>query len=156
MPRVREQVCQGLGLLCMMPRLRRSLFASFQCYLLARQPACLLDRLPGSALPCRCLATLPGYVATADATIAHTACGVCVCAAGLEGLELHHLLVNSWDLPGGVTAEQNVVLVSIASGEQAAASTAAALGAPECPVQASGCGAAWQRAVAVEGGDPSI
>ncbi|KAL4858768.1 Prolycopene isomerase 1 [Chlorella vulgaris] len=36
-------------------------------------------------------------------------------ATGLEGLELHHLLVNSWDLPGGVTAEQNVVLVSIAS-----------------------------------------
>ncbi|EFN55141.1 hypothetical protein CHLNCDRAFT_35537 [Chlorella variabilis] len=32
-----------------------------------------------------------------------------------RGLELHHIVVNSWDAPGGVTAEQNVVLVSIAS-----------------------------------------
>ena len=40
-------------------------------------------------------------------------------AAGLEDsqLELHHIVVNSWDRPGGVCAEQNVVLVSIASGK---------------------------------------
>ncbi len=37
--------------------------------------------------------------------------------AGLEDLELHHIVVNDWDLPGGVTAPQNVVLISIASGK---------------------------------------
>lgn len=36
-------------------------------------------------------------------------------ATGLDGLELHHIVVNDWDLPGGVTAPQNVVLISIAS-----------------------------------------
>lgn len=36
---------------------------------------------------------------------------------GLDGLELHHIVVNDWDLPGGVTAPQNVVLISIASGK---------------------------------------
>ena len=35
--------------------------------------------------------------------------------AGLEGLELHHIVVNDWER--GVDAQQNVVLVSIASGE---------------------------------------
>ena len=39
-------------------------------------------------------------------------------ATGLEGLELHHISVRDWDLPGGVTAPQNVVLISIASGER--------------------------------------
>lgn len=41
--------------------------------------------------------------------------------AGLEDskLEMHHIVVNSWDRPGGVCAEQNVVLVSIASGGRA-------------------------------------
>lgn len=34
-------------------------------------------------------------------------------AAGLDDLELHHIIINSWDK--GVDAEQNVVLVSIAS-----------------------------------------
>lgn len=37
-------------------------------------------------------------------------------ATGLEGLGLHHIVVDSWDRPGGVCAEQNVVLISIASG----------------------------------------
>lgn len=35
--------------------------------------------------------------------------------AGLEDLELHHIVVNDWER--GVDAQQNVVLVSIASGE---------------------------------------
>jgi phytoene dehydrogenase-like protein len=34
-------------------------------------------------------------------------------AAGLEGLGMHHIVVNSWE--AGVDAEQNVVLISIAS-----------------------------------------
>ncbi|KIY99785.1 Carotenoid isomerase 1 [Monoraphidium neglectum] len=34
-------------------------------------------------------------------------------ATGLEGLELHHIIVDSWER--GIDAEQNVVLVSIAS-----------------------------------------
>lgn len=38
--------------------------------------------------------------------------------AGLDGLELHHIVVNDWDLPGGVAAPQNVVLISIASGKE--------------------------------------
>ena len=33
--------------------------------------------------------------------------------AGLDDLELHHIIVNTWD--HGVDSEQNVVLVSIAS-----------------------------------------
>ena len=33
--------------------------------------------------------------------------------AGLDNLELHHIVVNSWE--HGVDAEQNVVLISIAS-----------------------------------------
>ena len=36
-------------------------------------------------------------------------------AAGLDDLELHHIVVNDWER--GVDAQQNVVLVSIASGE---------------------------------------
>ena len=36
--------------------------------------------------------------------------------AGLEDLELHHIVVNEWER--GVDAQQNVVLVSIASGAE--------------------------------------
>jgi phytoene dehydrogenase-like protein len=36
-------------------------------------------------------------------------------ASGLENVGLHHIVVNDWDLPGGVTAPDNVILISIPS-----------------------------------------
>ncbi|KAH7623714.1 hypothetical protein Ndes2526B_g00945 [Nannochloris sp. 'desiccata'] len=36
-------------------------------------------------------------------------------ATGLENVGLHHIVVNDWDLPGGVTAPDNVILISIPS-----------------------------------------
>jgi phytoene dehydrogenase-like protein len=36
-------------------------------------------------------------------------------ATGLENVGLHHIIVNDWDLPGGVTAPDNVILISIPS-----------------------------------------
>jgi phytoene dehydrogenase-like protein len=36
-------------------------------------------------------------------------------ATGLENVGLHHIVVNDWDVPGGVTAPDNVILISIPS-----------------------------------------
>jgi len=47
------------------------------------------------------------------ASFMHYHCGFD--ADGLEGLDMHHLAVASWDAAGGVAAPQNVSLVSIAS-----------------------------------------
>ena len=36
-------------------------------------------------------------------------------ATGLDNVGLHHIVVNDWNLPGGVTAPDNVILISIPS-----------------------------------------
>lgn len=58
--------------------------------------------------------TIPGVIPTAQSTSSSFDKPFSLCfSPGLEGLELHHIVVNTWE--HGVDSEQNVVLISIAS-----------------------------------------